>query len=202
MSCNSSRIAKALAHFKLLEKTIKIGGAIVECGIFKGASFSRFAMYRKIMNLGNKGLIGFDSFGDFPETNYEDDKILRSNFIEVTGGKSISKEQLLKVLKIKECEQKIELHEGDITKTVPEFVMNNPDLKISLLNLDVDIYEPTVTILEYLFPKISLGGVLILDDYNSFPGETNAVNEYFADKNIKVQEPVFPGTPHYIVKEE
>mgnify|MGYP000353804647 FL=1 len=145
-------------------------------------------------------MIGFDSFGDFPETSYNDDKELRLKFIEVTGGQSISKEQLINVLENKKCERNVELVEGDITKTIPEFVRNNPDIKISMLNLDVDIYEPTVTILEYLFPKISLGGVLILDDYNSFPGETDAVNEYFADKNITVQEPIFPDTPHFIVK--
>ena len=78
-----------------------IDGDIVECGVFKGASFSRFAMYRNILNLEDKRMIGFDSFGDFPETSYNDDKELRLKFIEVTGGQSISKEQLINVLENK-----------------------------------------------------------------------------------------------------
>ena len=74
-------------------------------------------------------------------------------------------------------------------------------MKISLLNLDVDIYEPTVTILEYLYPLISIGGIIILDDYDSFPGGTTAVDAYCKGKNIKIHEPIFPNTPHFIVKE-
>jgi len=73
-------------------------------------------------------------------------------------------------------------------------------MKISILNLDVDIYEPTVTILEHLYPLISPGGILVLDDYNTFHGETNAVNEYFKGKNIVINKPIFDLTPYFIVK--
>lgn len=200
LSCDSSRIAKALAHFKLLETTVDIDGAIIECGVFKGASFSRFAMFRKLLNLGQKKLIGFDTFTNFPETKFEADKELRKTFIESDGDTSISKDQLLRVLKNKNCEKNVELVAGNITKTVPKFVQENPGATISLINLDVDVYEPTVTILEYLFPLLVSGGILILDDYNSFPGETLAVNEYFEQKQVEIQQPIFPGTPHYIVK--
>ena len=60
LSCKSSRIAKTIAQYKLFERTVHIEGDIVECGVFKGASFSRFAMYRKIHNIENKKIIGFD----------------------------------------------------------------------------------------------------------------------------------------------
>ena len=200
LSCESSRIAKLLAHFKFLEITAKIKGEIIECGVFKGASFSRFAMYRKILNLEHKKLIGFDTFGSFPETNYEKDKEMRKKFIEEAGEESISKGQLEEVLKHKDCFQNTDLIEGDIVKTVPEFVIQNPKLKISLLNLDVDIYEPTVTILKNFYEKISEGGLLILDDFNSFPGETSAVKEYFSGKHIKIMDPIFPNTPYFIQK--
>jgi len=200
LSCNSARMAKAIAQYILFEKTAYIEGDIVECGIFKGASFSRFAMFRKILNLEEKKLIGFDSFGIFPETEYEQDKVLRNNFISSAGDQSISKKQLEDVLKNKNCQNNTILIEGNITITVPEFVNNN-NMKISLLNLDVDIYEPTVTILEYLYPLISIGGIIILDDYDSFPGETKAVDEYINGKNIKINKPIFPNTPYFIVKE-
>jgi hypothetical protein len=202
LSCDASRLAKFLAHFQLLEKTSAIDGTIVECGVFKGASFSRFAMFRKILNLEKKRLVGFDTFNRFPETDFEKDKGLRSRFIEFAGELSISTSQLMEVLQNKECAENVELVDGDITKTVPNFAQRNADIKISLLNLDVDIYEPTVTILEHLFPLITPGGILILDDYNSFPGETLAVDNYIKGKQVEIREPIIPGTPHYIVKRE
>jgi hypothetical protein len=71
---------------------------------------------------------------------------------------------------------------------------------ISLLNLDTDIYEPAVVILEHLWPRIVPGGILVLDDYAVFPGETKAVNDFFAGKNVAICKFPFASTPCYIVK--
>ncbi|WP_353839124.1 TylF/MycF/NovP-related O-methyltransferase [Moorena sp. SIO4E2] len=54
--------------------------------------------------------------------------------------------------------------------------------------------------LERLFPIIVKGGVLILDDYGVFPGETKAVDEYFASQNIEIKKFTFCMTPCYVVK--
>jgi hypothetical protein len=141
----------------------------------------------------------FDSFGKFPQTNFDEDKKFREVFIKEGGEESISKDQLLEVLKNKSIEKFVELIEGDITITVPQYVKDNPQLKISLLNLDTDIYEPAVTVLEYLYPRIVTGGILILDDYGTFPGE-KAVDDFFKGE-LKIRKFPFAMTPCYIVKE-
>ena len=85
-------------------------------------------------------------------------------------------------------------------KTIPEYVKKHPSMKISLLNLDVDLYEPTKIILENLFPKVVKGGIIILDDYNVFAGETKAVKEYFRDKKVLIKKFDYRKSPSYIVK--
>ncbi len=200
LSCDSSRIRKILTQYLIFKQTIEIRGDIVECGVFKGASFFRFSMFRKLHGIEEKKLIGFDAFGAFPETSYEDDMELREKFINTDGVAGIKVDQLKQVLKEKDCDKNVDLVEGDICQTVPEYIKNNPDLKISFLNLDVDIYEPSSTILEYLYPRIVKGGVLLLDDYNEFPGETKAVDDYFKNKNVTIKESEFNATPYYIVK--
>jgi hypothetical protein len=201
LSCNSDRIAKFAAHYELFKLSEKIQGDIIECGIFKGASFSRFAMFREISKkAAKKKIIGFDTFGKFPNTKFKKDDKSRKNFIKVAGANSISTNQLSIVLKNKGITKKIELIKGNITKTIPEYVKSHPKLKISLVNLDTDIYEPAVTILEHLYPRISKGGILILDDYKVFPGETKAVNDYFRDKKVTIKKFPFSKTPHYIIK--
>ncbi len=199
LSCDSLRIGKAISQYKLFEKAIDVSGDIIECGVFKGASFSRFSMYRKLHGLEDKRLIGFDTFGDFPETDFAEDIDLRNNFI-LEGGSGISVDQLWEALEEKKCRKNVELIEGDICETVPEFIERNPDLKISFLNLDVDIYEPSVTILEHFYPRISKGGILMLDDYNAFPGETKAANDYFKDKDVTILENDLTKSPYYIIK--
>ncbi len=73
LSCNINRISKVLAHYELFKITHEIPGNIVECGVFKGVSFSRWATFRNLFgNPYSKRIIGFDTFGKFPETSFAD----------------------------------------------------------------------------------------------------------------------------------
>jgi hypothetical protein len=202
LTCDSSRLGKLLADYEIFKMTNNLNGAIVECGVYKGASLSRFAMLRDLFGglSGQKNIVAFDSFSSFPETEFADDKPLRQKFIDIAGAESISREQLFQVLQNKNCHNNLELIEGDICETVPKYADENKKFKISLLNLDVDIYEPAVAILEYFYPMIESGGVLILDDYGSFPGETKAVDDYFSQESIEIRKFQFCKTIHYIIK--
>jgi len=202
LSCDSTRIAKILAHYELFKTAVNVPGAIVECGVFKGASLSRFAMFRDLLATPSaKPIVAFDVFGAFPETAFEPDKKARHDFVAAAGAQSASIDQMREILEHKRCGKSVELVPGDICLTVPEYVAANPQLKISLLNLDTDIYEPCVTILEHLYPRLVRGGVLMIDDYGVFPGETKAVDDYFRDKCGRIQKLPFCDSPCYLVKE-
>lgn len=72
--------------------------------------------------------------------------------------------------------------QGKVEETIPASL---PD-RISLLRLDTDWYESTKHELEHLFPRLSVGGVLIIDDYGHWKGCRQAVDEYFAKHNISI----------------
>ena len=198
LSCDNSRIGKMLAHYELLKLSSKIPGHIIEFGVFKGISLIRFATFLKLLK-SNKKIIAFDTFGKHTTTKISSDhkrrKILLSH-----GKEAISEKQLMNILKRKGLEKNIQLIKGDITETVPRYLKLNPNLKISLLNLDVDFYEPSKSILENFYPKLSKGGILMLDDYGVWDGETMAADEYFAGKKIKIRKSSFSQTPSYIIK--
>lgn len=200
LTSHPNRLGKALAHYELFRQVNHLDGAIVECGVFKGASFLRFATFQEQFGKKPRKVIGFDTFGKFPSTGFTKDKKARQEFIDEAGESSISKSQLLVVAKKKGIKTPVELVAGDVLKTVPAYLKAHPNLKIALLNLDTDIYEPAVTILKYLYPRIVKGGILISDDYKVFPGETKAIDDYFKGKKVKIHN--FPKllTPHYIVK--
>lgn len=65
--------------------------------------------------------------------------------------------------------------QGDVVQTLQSQGPN----QISLLRLDTDWYESTKVELEILYPRLSPGGVLIIDDYGHFTGARKAVDEYF-----------------------
>jgi hypothetical protein len=64
-------------------------------------------------------------------------------------------------------------HEGWFQDTIPKVVMG----PIALLRLDGDLYESTKVCLEGLYPKVSKGGWVIVDDY-ALTGCRKAVHEY------------------------
>lgn len=201
LTCSSGRIGKLIAHYELYKKVLQLPGVIIECGVFKGASFTRLAMFRDLFeSSGTRKIIGFDTFTVFPESTYIEDKGKLASFIGEAGNKSISKEQLEQVLDNKQCGNMVELIEGDILETVPDYIDKHPELKVALLHLDVDIYEPSKCSLEYLWGRLVKGGILVLDDYGIFPGATKAIDDFFEDKEETPLKFPFSHAPSYIIK--
>lgn len=202
-SCTADRIAKIIAHYELYKTAAKMPGAIVECGVFKGASLIRFAIFEKLFGRSpGRRIIAFDTFDKLPRTSYVPDKRELKRYKSIAGEDCISRDQLYGMLERKRIGRSVELVEGDILKTVPAYVKTHPELRISLLNLDVDIYKPSVTILKWLYPRIVKGGLLLLDDYGVYNGETRAADEYFRNTDIKIRKFPFCVTPCYIKKKE
>lgn len=68
--------------------------------------------------------------------------------------------------------------QGMVEKTL---LSNHLPGSIAVLRLDTDWYESTKIELEVLYPLLSPGGVLIIDDYGHWKGCRKAVDEYFVD---------------------
>ena len=85
------------------------------------------------------------------------------------------------IQKLKYPKEKIHYVKGMVEDTLP----NHKHKQIAYLRLDTDFYSSTKVELKYLYPYISPGGVIIVDDYDSkFIGCTRAVHEYFDENNI------------------
>ncbi len=196
-----SRFGKLLAHYELYKRIINLPGDVVECGLFKGNSFFRFAHFRDLLESKNsRKLVGFDIFGIFPKTEYENDKKYLDNFISGAGESSIALEEIEKIMEYKKIDN-YEFVKGDINITIPKYCKENTHQKISLLHIDTDVYEPAVTILENMYERVVSGGIIIFDDYGTFPGETKAVDDFFKNKKENVQKLSLGLTPSFIIKE-
>lgn len=200
LTSETSRIGKLLNHLEIYNKILDLPGDILEFGVYKGASLVRLLSFRNLLeNESSRKVFGFDIYGKFPDVSeLESDKQFIERF-ENAGGYGISKQELEFHLKNKGLGN-FELIEGDIIKTIPEFLAKNQSRKIALLHIDVDVYEPTKLILDALWDKVVKGGIVMLDDYGTVEGETKAVDEFFADKNITIHKPRFNHIPSYIIK--
>lgn len=195
------RFSKFISHLEFFKATSQIRGEIVELGVFKGNSLFRWIKFRDLLeNTYSRKIIAFDIFGEFPQTDFDNDKKTRKLFIEETnGGIGISYEELKSLLKEQNLDANVELVKGDILQTLPQYIALNPQLKISLLHIDVDLYEATKTGLELLFSHVVKGGIIILDDYGAFAGANKAVDDFFKGE-VVVQKLPYSNAIAYVVK--
>jgi hypothetical protein len=206
-------ILRLIAIYEIFKKTKDLPGSIVECGVFRGQSLSLFRHLVEIFSPGDslKKIIGFDTFTGFTNLS-EFDGVPDLKRAKVIGGWDSENFYpiLNEIISIHQQDsytprvKRVELIKGDVKETVPQYVKENPGLRISLLNLDLDLYEPTLIALENLFPLVVTGGIVILDEFAmpGFPGESKAAEHFFSDKVPKMQKFGFAPTPSgYFIKE-
>ena len=200
-TADPSRFSKFITHLEFFKQTATVRGEIVEFGIFKGNSFFRWIKFRDLLEQTNsRKVIGFDIFGDFPEAHFDEDKAKRDAFVaETNGGKSISFEEINELLVAQGLHKNVDIVKGDILVTLDDYMEKNPHLKISLLHIDVDLYEPSKYILEKLYDKVTKGGIIIFDDYGAFAGTNKAVDDFFP-KGIEVKKLPYSHAISYITK--
>lgn len=172
------RLGKLLAHYELYRRVAGLPGAIVELGVYKGASLMRFATFRALLEHGeSRPIHAFDAFGAFPTAGVESaaDRAFIAEFEEARG-EGISRE-LLHALLADKGFGNVHLHAGDVFDTLPGFLADHPALRIALLHLDLDVFEPTAFAVEQLVPRMAPGGLILFDDYGFVEGATRVADD-------------------------
>lgn len=194
-----SRIEKFIIQLELFKKSIKVKGDIIEFGVYKGNSLIRLISFNKIFNKKKKSVFAFDVFHKFPAGTYKKDELQRKKFIKDAGENSISKHKLENILKKKNLKN-FKLIKGDVLKTAPNFLKKNKNLNFSFINLDLDLYEPSLLVLENFYPKLTKNGIIMLDNFNEFFGETKAVKEFCKRKKVKIRNLTLNGKILFYIK--
>lgn len=195
--CNNTmtspeRIFSLIEAVKYIEKN-NIEGDIVECGVWKGGSMMAVAETLHYLKSNKRNLYLYDTFEGMSEPTELDKTFYGEDAKQLLATNADKEKNLVWAYStfdtVKQAMQlthypadKINYIKGKVEDTIPQ----NIPTKISILRLDTDWYESTKHELIYLFPLLIEGGVLILDDYGHWAGAKKAVDEYIAEKNIKI----------------
>jgi hypothetical protein len=84
---------------------------------------------------------------------------------------------------------KVHLVKGDLVETIPTFLASHRHLVVSLLFLDVDLYEPTKAALEAFVPRMPKGAIIAFDELDNpmWPGETLAAIDAMGLGKLRLQ---------------
>lgn len=169
-----------------------IEGDCVECGVWRGGNLILMRKYLDKIGSSRK-VYGYDTFEGMSEPTEVDVDLYGNKASEKMKGQA-KHEKLSNIHafagfdSVSRNLNQVNAHQGVILvkgKVEDSLLVeeNIPD-KISILRLDTDWYESTKIELERLYPKLSTGGVLIIDDYGHYKGAKKAVDEYFLGQNV------------------
>ena len=199
LKSHPSRINKFLAHFELYKKIIELPGHILECGVYKGCSLMRWAHFRQALETNeSRTIYGFDVFDSFPTEGLKGslDKKFAKEYDD-GGGVGINEKKLEEYFKEKKF-LNIHLFKGNVLNTLDKFVKENNNLKIAMLHLDLDVYEPTLHALKIFSKFMVKGGLILIDDYATVEGATRAVDEFCKEKSLEVKKLSYYLVPSFI----
>lgn len=192
----SSERIQALYHALEYIKDNNIDGDLVECGVWKGGNILGMCEYLNYNNILNRKVWAYDTFkGMTPPEDVDIDKDNRfaKDIVHepIFFCESPLEEVKNNVSKSSFPKENIEYIVGDVSETLD--IEENLPKKISLLRLDTDWYKSTRKELEILYPRLSIGGILIVDDYGHWKGSRKAVDEYFANTNTVAKQIDYTG---------
>ncbi len=205
-------IKRFLAHHEMFVKTLEVPGDIAELGVFRGQGLMTWANFLESYCISDRTKIvyGFDNWKGFTSISDKDGSDIE-DLQKYEGGFSpeFYYDELRNAIKIFDKDRfiswkdRIKLIEGNIEETIPKFVRDNPGVRFSLVHFDCDMYEPTKIGLQYFWDRLSRGGIFLFDEYaiKDWPGETQAVDEFFADKNVQIKKLQWNNVPAgYVIK--
>jgi len=157
----------------LVKYALNIEGDMVEVGVFKGGTAELISLLK-----GNKTLHLFDTWEGFPinagikgiDSRWDDNDTVGRYKAEIDFVKG----------KLKQYSN-IFFYKG----TFPDTSEPIKDKKFSFVHLDVDLYRYTLESLIFFYPRMSIGGIILIHDCN-FDGVKKAIEEFFNDKPEKV----------------
>jgi len=192
----NNAIARFLARYEIFKLCLDVHGVVVECGVLSGTGVMTFSQISSILEPYNQSrtIIGFDTFKGFPEISPKDRKGSSENlfvgaYAEDTYEDIMECSRIHEGFRLLNRKPQVELIRGDICRTVPDYISNNPHVVVSMLYLDCDLYEPTKTALEHFTPRMPKGAVIVFDElcFKEFPGETLALLDTIGIPSLRIR---------------
>ena len=167
-----------LTNLKLVEQCKDVPGVVVECGTWKGGMIAGIAAVLK----DSRRYYLFDSFQGLPPAKEIDgpraigwqSDATSSHYLDNCAADEKYAMEAMELSGAKD----FRIVKGWFKESLLSFPPEEP---IAILRLDGDWYDSTKECLDMLFPQVSSGGIIILDDYYAWDGCSMAIHDYLSD---------------------
>lgn len=171
---------EAFTLYALARAQARMPGQMAEVGTYEGGSTKMICEAK-----GDRPFHVFDTFEGMPEPRNGD------RVVHFAGAYACS---LASVSGYLAAYPHVQFYKGRFPETAGPVA----DVRFSFVHLDVDLYESTLGCLEFFYPRMEPGGIILSHDYSILAGVRQAFHEYLADKAECLVE--LPSTQCMIVK--
>ncbi len=175
---------KRLENIQYCLETIireNIPGDLIETGVWRGGCVIFMNAILRAYCITNRKIWVADSFFGMPTPDFEKYPHDKGNDLSMNLELSVSLQQVkANFRKYELLDDNVRFIKGWFSDSLP-FA---PIKQLALLRLDADLYESTMTSLTNLYPKLVLGGFVIVDDYGVFDACKQAIHDYRHQNNI------------------
>ena len=159
----------------------KIKGDIIELGVFQGAKIGVALMTLNLFKDFSRDIYLYDTFEGLSEPHELDFQMINQSKPN-KGSSCASLEEVKDLIYSLDVypKEKIKFIKGNVLETLKDHQHN----QISLLRLDLDLYEPLLYSMRRLYQFVVNHGVIIHDDYGHWNGHLHACNQFYKELNI------------------
>jgi|SRR3990167_10729667 len=191
-----------LYFYKMFEKTKNLAGAVVECGVGMGRTFQMLGILSQIYR---RSLWGFDSFAGYPMPGIEDQGGIDPRRLNWKFIKEGDVPNVLRLARLSEdfIKNKVKTVKGFFRESLTtENISKIGD--ITILHLDIGLYDAYQVCLEKLFPRVAVGGVIMFDEYKNprtlikTPGASKAIDEYLGERKSEISRDELSGKYFFV----
>ena len=156
--------------WQLVGQVQKLEGALLEVGVWQGGSGAIIAKRAKLLGLTDKVYLA-DTFKGVVKASERDNYYVGNEHANTDIG--IVQDLIYNELKL----DNVEIIKGIFPEETAHLIENNEIF--SFCHIDVDVYDSAKDIIQWLWPKLSVGGIIVYDDYGFevCKGITDFVNE-------------------------
>jgi len=172
-------------RLKMLERHVAyieragIVGDVIECGVAAGGSAALLGLTMD-RHRSERLLYLYDTFQGLPPPTENDPDVNKASQWTGLCRGTVAEVQLL-FQRLHVSTDRMRFVQGLFQETL------GPTMEpIALAHLDGDWYESTMTCLTHIWPALSVGGVMQLDDYGDWQGCRKAVDEFFVERQSQV----------------
>lgn len=187
---------RLVTYYELYKLIKHLNGSILKCGINSDEAFGYFSFFTQMNQYRHQPMVAFEKAPSVFETDIVENQPIVS--VKNTSAEiSSTQKNLIK----KGIEQNIDYVPGQLNVSIPKYLIENPELKIALLTIDLDDFETTLTAMQYFYPRLVSGGILIVNNYYKKSAESLAIQDYFAGTDVVIRHFSLEKGPHYIIKD-